>query len=99
MTPSSGLLVHVEAKDGKQDQVAAVLNGALATVAREPGTATWYAYRITDTEFGIFDTFFDEDARGAHLAGDAGAALARISEDLLAREPVIQRIDIVAAKV
>ena len=98
MSPSNGLLVYLEAKDGKQDEVASVLGGALASVAREGGTATWYAYRTTDTEFGIFDTFFDEDGREAHLRGEVAAVLATISDELLSRPPLIHRIDIVASK-
>ena len=64
----------------------------------EGGTASWYAYRITETEFGIFDTFYDEDGRGAHLLGEAAKALEAIADDLLDRPPSIERVDILAAK-
>ncbi len=43
-----GLLAILEAKPGKQDALAEFLNSGLALVAREPGTESWYAFRITD---------------------------------------------------
>lgn len=97
--PAHGLLVTLEAKPGKQDQVAALLGNALNAAAREPGTVTWYAYRITETKFGIFDTFFDEDARHAHLTGDIAKALAEVSDDLLSAPPHIQPLSIVTSKI
>ena len=95
---TSGLLVSLEAKEGKQDEIAALLNGALAAVTREGDTATWYAYRITETEFGIFDTFYDDSARDAHLSGEVAQAIERISDLLLDEPPRIERIDILASK-
>ena len=59
---------------------------------------TWYAYRITETQFGIFDTFFDDEARRAHLSREVAQALGKISEDLLERPPGIDEIDILASK-
>jgi quinol monooxygenase YgiN len=97
--PARGLLVTMEAKDGKQDQVAGMLNNALNSVVREPGTITWYAYRLTETEFGIFDTFSDEESRQTHLSGEVAKALEQLSNELLARPPSIQRIDIITSKV
>jgi quinol monooxygenase YgiN len=95
---TNGLLVSLEAKEGKQEEVTAVLNGALAAVTREGGTASWYAYRITETEFGIFDSFYDESGRGAHLSGAVAKALETIADDLLDAPPSIERVDILAAK-
>jgi len=67
-------------------------------VAREPGTRSWYAFRITDTSFGIYDTFLDDDARAEHLSGPLAQALEDISEDLLARPLEIRRLDVLASK-
>lgn len=97
-TPGLGLLVTLEAKPGKQDQVAAFLNNGLIPVTRESGTATWYAFRITDTTFGIYDTFYDENGRQAHLSGEVAEALSQVADDLLASPPSIQEIDVLAAK-
>ena len=59
---------------------------------------TWYAFRLGPTTYGIFDTFANEDDRGAHLNGQIPAALGQIGADLLAGEPDIRQIDIVAVK-
>lgn len=93
-----GLLAILEAKPGKQAALAEFLNSSLATVAREPGTRSWYAFRITESSFGIYDTFLDDDARAAHLSGPLAQALEGISDDLLARPLEVRRLDILASK-
>jgi quinol monooxygenase YgiN len=98
MTVKFGLLVTLEAKPGKADEVAAFLRGGLAIVEREPGTATWYAIQQSENTFGIFDTFGTEDGRQAHLSGDVAKALGEIAGDLLASPPDIRPVDVLAAK-
>jgi quinol monooxygenase YgiN len=93
-----GLLVRLEAKSGKETEVAEFLKGALPIVQEEPGTATWYAIRIGQSTFGIFDTFGSESGRDAHLAGRVAAALMAKASDLLAKPPVIEKVDILAFK-
>jgi quinol monooxygenase YgiN len=93
-----GLLVRLEAKPGKEAEVAEFLKGALPIVQEEPGTVTWYAIRIGQSTFGIFDTFGSESGRDAHLAGRVAAALMAKASDLLASAPVIEKIDILAFK-
>lgn len=93
-----GLLVTLEAKAGREDEVAAFLDGGLALVEQEPGTVTWYAFRQDATTFGIFDTFGTDDGRQAHLSGAVAAALGQVAGDLLASPPQIRPIDVLAAK-
>ncbi len=59
---------------------------------------TWYALRLSATKFGIFDTFPHEEGRKAHLAGRVAEALMKNAPDLLAKDPVIEFVDILAAK-
>ncbi|MDV6264390.1 hypothetical protein [Rhodococcoides yunnanense] len=94
MALNNGTLIHLVAKDGKQDEVAAILGEALGAVARDPKTATWYAYRITNTEFGIFDSseYSDRSATETH------PVLTRMSDELLDRAPSVQPFDVIAAK-
>ena len=66
--------------------------------AAEGGTVTWYAFKLTDTTYGIFDTFEDEDGRQAHLNGQIPAALGQVAGDLLASDPDIRTTDILAVK-
>ena len=89
-----GLLVRVEAKPGQAEDVAGFLAGALDLVRDEPQTRRWFAIRLGPATFGIFDTFADESGRQAHLAGRVAAALMENAPALLAREPVIERVDV-----
>ncbi|MFT5916080.1 MAG: quinol monooxygenase YgiN [Bacteroidia bacterium] len=93
-----GLLVRLKAKQGKEQEVADFIADALPLAMEEPDTATWYAIKIDSSTFGIFDTFSHESGREAHLAGKIAAALMANAPELLAEAPVIEKIDILAAK-
>lgn len=98
MTVDRGLLALLEAKPGKGDELAAFLKQGRELAAAEGGTVTWYAFRISDTTYGIFDTFEDEDGRRAHLGGQIPAALGEVGPDLLAGDPDIRPVDVLAVK-
>ncbi|WP_212001878.1 putative quinol monooxygenase [Chitinophaga sp. HK235] len=93
-----GLLVRLNAKPGKEDELAAFLRGGLPIVSGEPATISWYAIQMAPSVFGIFDTFSDDAGRQAHLAGQLAAALMAKAPDLLAEPPTIEKIDVLAAK-
>jgi quinol monooxygenase YgiN len=95
---SLGILARMEAKPGKEEEVAKFLEGALPLVQDEPGTITWYAIRISQTEFGIFDTFEDDSGRQAHLSGKVAEALMANASELLAAPPDIKPVDLLASK-
>jgi len=92
------LLVRLEAKPGKENELANRLRAALTLVQQEPATASWFAIRLGPSTFALFDAFADEAGRKAHLAGSLAATLKEISFGLLARPPVIERVDVLAAK-
>jgi quinol monooxygenase YgiN len=98
MTVKLGLLALLEAKPGKGEDLAAFLESGRALAVAEEGTVTWYAFKLSDTSYGIFDTFDTEDARQAHINGEIPAALGQIAPELLAKEPDIRPIDILAVK-
>jgi len=98
MSVDRGLLALLEAQSGKGDELAAFLEQGRALAAQEAGTVTWYAFKISDTTYGIFDTFEGEDARQAHLNGQIPAALGEVGPGLLAKDPDIRTIDILAVK-
>lgn len=97
MTLKYGVLAMVEARVGQEQAVADFLAGAEALAAAEPGTRTWYAFRVDNVTFGIFDTFETEDDRQAHLTGAIPAALVEHGPALLVREADISLIDILAS--
>jgi hypothetical protein len=98
MTVTLGILALLEAKAGKGEQLAAFLTAGRELAVAEQGTVTWYAFKISDTSYGIFDTFATDDARTAHINGQIPVALAQVSADLLAREPDIRPVNVLAVK-
>jgi quinol monooxygenase YgiN len=98
MSIDRGLLALLEARPGKGAELAAFLEQGRALAAAEQGTVTWYAFKLSDTTYGIFDTFSDEDGRQAHLNGQIPAALGAVAADLLAAAPDIRMTDIIAVK-
>ena len=95
---SKALLVRLEARPGKEAEVAAFLRGALPVVEGEPATVAWFALQLGPTTFGIFDAFPDDAGRQAHLSGQVAAALMEQAEALFTEPPVIEQIDVLAAK-
>ncbi len=93
-----GLLVRLEAKPGKEDDVEKFLQGGLALVDEEPDTIAWFAIKLGPLTFGIFDVFPDNNGRQAHLSGKVAAALMAQAPDLFSRPPVIENIEVLAAK-
>ena len=98
MNVDRGLLALLEAKPGKGEELAEFLRRGRELAAAEEGTVTWYAFKLSDTTYGIFDTFEGEDGRQAHLGGEIPAALGEVGADLLASDPDIRTIDILAVK-
>ena len=96
--PNLALYVQLEAKAGKEAEVENFLRGGLPVVENEPATISWYALRLGPSTFGIFDTFSDESGRNAHLSGEVAKALMAKAGELLSEPPLIQKVDVLAAK-
>ncbi|MBY0479615.1 MAG: antibiotic biosynthesis monooxygenase [Chitinophagaceae bacterium] len=92
------ILARVEAKAGKEKEVLEFLKSALPLAEGEPGTLRWYALQIGPSTFGIFDTFETEEGRKAHLNGPIAAALMANASALLAKDPIIEMVDLLAIK-
>ena len=50
---TTGLIVRLEARAGKEEEVAAFLQGALPLVESEPDTVAWFGIRIGKSSFAI----------------------------------------------
>jgi quinol monooxygenase YgiN len=98
MTAKLGLLALLEAKPDKGEELGAFLEAGRALAVQEAGTLTWYAFKVSDTTYGIFDSFETEDARQAHLDGQIPTALGQVAADLLAKDPDIRTVDVIAVK-
>ena len=90
---------EIEAKVGKEAEVESFLKSAQTLAERESGTTTWYALKLGNQKYGIFDTFADEEGRDAHLNGEIANALFARAEELFAGPPKIDKPQILAAKV
>jgi quinol monooxygenase YgiN len=96
--PKLSLFVRLEAKPGKEAEVAAFLNQGLELARQEPRTEVWFALRLGPSTFGVFDAFADEAGRQAHLNGPIAQALMAQAPHLLASPPVIERVEVLGAK-
>jgi quinol monooxygenase YgiN len=92
------LFARLEAKAGKEDDVAKFLETGLALANQEQTTPLWFALRMGPSTFGVFDAFADEKGRQAHLAGPIAQALMAKAPDLFAKPPNIEPIDVLGAK-
>jgi quinol monooxygenase YgiN len=92
------LLVTLQAKPGKEEEVAQFLASALPLANQESQTVSWFALRIGPSTFGIFDTFADDAGRDAHLSGAIAQALMAKADQLLSAPPKIEKVDVLAAK-
>ena len=92
------LQARLEAKPEKADEVAEFLESALPAAEAEEKTTTWFALRLDETTFGIFDTFPDEAGRQAHLDGEIAAELMDRADELFVEDPQIDEIEVLAAK-
>ena len=92
------LLVRMESKPGKEAEVEEFLKSGLAIVEEEPDTTAWFAIRMGPSTFGIFDAFPSDSGRQAHLSGRVAAALMAKAADLFTQPPVIEKVDVLAAK-
>ena len=93
-----GLFVRLEAKSGKEAELAAFLQQGLEMANAETTTPVWFALRFSPGSFAIFDAFDDESGRRAHLSGPIAAALMAHAPDLLAEAPTIEQLDVLGAK-
>jgi quinol monooxygenase YgiN len=95
---TKGLWVPLEAKPGREDDVARFLEGGSSLVEEEPDTTAWFAVKLGNSQFAIFDVFPDDSGRQAHLSGRVAEALLAQADELLARPPDIQQVDVIASK-
>ena len=95
---SVGLFVRLEAKPGKEADVASFLKQALEMANQEKATPLWFALRMGPSTFGVFDSFHDEAGRQTHLNGPIRKALMANASTLLAQPPSIEQTEVLGAK-
>jgi quinol monooxygenase YgiN len=94
----TALFVRLEAKPGKETEVAQFLQSGAMLVQQEPDTIAWFAVQTGPGSFAIFDAFPDERGRQAHLTGRLAAELMARASDLFVRPPVIENMIVLTSK-
>lgn len=92
------LFARFEAKPGKQAAVEEFLQTGLALAKQEATTPIWFALKLSDTVYGVFDAFETEAARQNHLSGPIAQALMAKSDELFVRQPAIEAIEVLGLK-
>jgi len=92
-----GLLVTLEAQQGKEADAEVFLKSAQPLALDERATLKWYAIKLAPGQFGIFDTFANEAGRSAHLAGEIAKALGARANELFAVPPQVEKVEVLAS--
>jgi quinol monooxygenase YgiN len=92
------LFARLEARPGKEDEVEAFLQAGLRMAQEEATTPIWFALRLSPNTFGVFDAFNDQQGVQNHLEGPIAKALMAKADELFAKPPSIERIDVLGLK-
>jgi quinol monooxygenase YgiN len=92
------LFVRLEAKPGKEREVEAFLAQGLELANAEATTPLWLALKLGERQYAIFDSFYDEAGRQAHLNGPIAKALMANAPELLAAAPSIEPLEVLGVK-
>jgi quinol monooxygenase YgiN len=95
---SLGLYVRLEAKPGKEEEVAAFLKQGAQMANQEATTLLWVSLRLGPSTFAIFDAFANESGRQTHLNGPIAKALMANAPNLFAATPSIEKYEILGTK-
>lgn len=92
------IFARLEAKPGKEQEVAQFLQAGLKLAHDEKTTPLWFALQLGPSTFGIFDAFHEEAGREAHLQGPIAQALMANAPYLLASAPTIEKLEVLGVK-
>jgi quinol monooxygenase YgiN len=92
------LLITFKAHLGHEAQVEQILRDAQPLVLAEPDTTAWFAIRLGNGEYGIFDTFPDKNGRFKHLIGQVPRELAKHALTLLGSVPDMEMLNVLTEK-
>ena len=98
--PQPGMVIRFTARPEEAERFAGILSEALTHVEPEPGTTPWMAVRAQDdpTTFFVVDLYADAAAMQRHVDGAAAALVLGEGSKLLAHEPDICVVSLIAGK-
>lgn len=94
---TKAFVAKIVAADGAEDELEALMTGAVELANQEAGTIVWFSVKTDDKTFWVFDAFVDEGGQQAHANGEIVAAL-QANSHLLGAEPEILPADVLATK-
>lgn len=94
---TKAFVARIEAAQGSEADLEALLSGAVELANAEAGTIVWYAVKTEPGVFWVFDAFANEADRQAHANGEIVAAL-NANAHLLGSNPEIMPADVLAVK-
>jgi len=95
---TKGLMLTFKAKSGNEEEVEKFLRDAQPLVEDEAKTIAWFALRLEDGHYGIFDVFPDNGGRFAHLTGHVPRELTKHALTLLGSMPDMEMLNVLEAK-
>jgi quinol monooxygenase YgiN len=95
---TKAMLTTFKAKAGHEAQVEQLLQDTRPLVLAEPDTTAWFAIRLGNGDYGIFDTFPNKNGRFRHLIGEAPRELAKQALALLGSVPDLEMLNLVTEK-
>jgi hypothetical protein len=92
-----GVLARFEAKPGSEAEMASFFHEGLPLVQAQPPTTVWFAFRLSDTSYGAFAAFANDQDRDALLAA-GGPQLAKKYASVFAAPPTFEKVDLLEAR-
>lgn len=93
---TKGLLLTFKAKEGHEQEVTQFLKDAQPLAMAEEETIAWFAIRLSNDEYGIFDVFPDNGARLKHLVGRIPQELTKHALSWLGSLPDMDLLKVIA---
>jgi hypothetical protein len=92
-----GFLIQFEAKEDRAEEIARAMFKTLPNIEDETGTIVWFGFRTSKTGFGVFDAFYNEDARNVHW--ELGSKrLEKLSPFINQESFSVKKVDIIQSK-
>lgn len=95
-----GMVIRFTARPEEAERFAAILSEAQPLVEPEPGTTPWMGVRSSEdpNTFFVVDLYGDPEAQERHVNGPAAALVLGEGRKLLAKDPDIVIVQLIAGK-
>jgi hypothetical protein len=92
-----GFLIQFEAKEDHAEEIVEAMFKTLPNIEDEAGTIVWFGFRTSKTGFGVFDAFYNEEARNTHW--EEGSKRLGKSYRFIDQESFsVKKVDVIQAK-